>query len=790
MEATPTREELVSRIRELERQAAKIPELEESLAQSEDKYNRILANLKDEFLFYRHDTEGCFTHVSPSYANILGFAPDEYIGQHFGKTWTPNPINKEADRRTRLSCAGQRQPAYELEIYHKNGTCRRFVNIETPIFDADGRVIAVEGTARDITEKRKIEEKLENYRKNLEKLVEQRTQELRNSQRQLLDIIDFLPYPTYVVDKRRKIIAWNRAMSALTGLSKVEVLAKNFAAFVAPLYGPGAPLLVEAVLSGKSPATAGALSDTALDELGLGNGRAHFEERFVPHMRDGLGGFLWVTAAPILENGNIIAGAIEMIRDVTEIKQAERAIAESERQLSTLMNNLPGMAYRMVRGEGGWEVEFVSEGCRTIFNQDPEFFIGRPITALKRIIHPDDLEQLAGEMGRAVRELGAFTCQYRVLPADDSTKWVFDKAEVLVRSSDGNLSIEGFMTDFTLYKTMEEKLKNENFVLRSTMRDRYRFQGLIGRCQAMQDVFELILKASSTDDNVFVSGESGTGKELVAQAIHKLSPRKDKPFVAVNCAAIPENLIESEFFGVAKGAFTGANSDKKGYLESAEGGTLFLDEVGDISPSLQVKLLRAIDGGGFSPLGGRRVIYPNIRIIAASNKDLEKLIENGQMRQDFFFRIHVIPIHLPPLRERGDDIFMLINYFFKQYGDSESITSFSREELEILRDHPWPGNVRELQNVLRRYLAIRSLHFMKVPHKPKARSVHGHNGGERVSAPSADELENLKNASGQFEKKLIQSVLAEARWNKTLAAQMLGISRRTLFRKMKAAGLS
>lgn len=789
MEETPSREELVRRIRDLEAKTLRIPELEEALAQSEDKYNRMLANLKDEFLFYRHDTEGRFTYISPSYANILGFSAEEYLGQYCGKLWTPNPINKEADRHTRLSCAGQRQPAYELEIYHKNGSYRRFVNIEIPIFDADGRVIAVEGTARDITEKRKIEEKLENYRKNLEKLVDQRTQELRNSQRQLLDIIDFLPYPTYVVDKRHKIVAWNRAMTALTGLSKDEVLGKNFATFVAPLYGHGAALLIEAVLSGKSPASTTALADDNHGAgLGLGNQRAHFEERFIPHLHHDRGGYLWVTAAPILDNGNIIAGAIEMIRDVTQLKQAERAIAESERKLSTLMNNLPGMAYRMVKTERGWEVEFVSEGCRLIFSQEPEFFIGRRIGDLKRLIHPDDLAPLAGEMATAVRELGSVNCQYRVLSADDSTKWVFDKAEVLLRPSDGNLCIEGFMTDFTLYKTLEEKLKNENFVLRSTMRDRYRFQGLIGRCQAMQEVFELILKASSTDDNVFVSGESGTGKELVAQGIHRLSGRKDKPFIAVNCAAIPENLIESEFFGVAKGAFTGANSDKKGYLESAEGGTLFLDEVGDISPTLQVKLLRAIDGGGFSPLGGRRLVYPNIRFIAASNKDLEQLIENGFMRQDFFFRIHVIPIHLPPLRERGDDIFMLINYFLKQYSETEGITSFSREELEILRDHPWPGNVRELQNVLRRYLAIKSLNFMKVVKKSVPKTGRP-TAGAQANAHPADS-ENLKNASGQFERKLIQDTLTETRWNKTLAAEMLGISRRTLFRKMKATGLS
>lgn len=781
-----TYEQLEIYIGELERKVAGIADLQDALAKSEDKYNRMLWNLKDEFLFYRHDTEGKFTYISPSYANILGFDPEEYIGQSCGMLWTANPINEAADHHTRLSCAGYRQPPYEMEIYHKSGAHRRFVNIEIPIFDAEGQVVAVEGTARDITEKRKIEEKLENYRKNLENLVQQRTIELQTSQKQLLDIIDFLPDPTYVVDKTGNVIAWNRAMVTMSHVG-TEVLGNNYIAYICKLYGSAEALLIERVLGGAMPANSMSppSSDPQSEHLGIKlSGRTFFAERFIPCLQDGKGGYAWITAAPILDGAGEIAGAIESIRDVTQIKQTERNIRESERRLSTLMNNLPGMAYRIVRDENSWRVEFVSEGCRQIFGLEPSFFVGRNVLELKRLLHPDDINRVVGKVLSAVADMKSFSDEYRILSADDETKWVFDKAEAVLRHTDGSVSIEGFLADFTVYKKMEEKLKNENLVLRSTMRDRYRFQGIIGRCQAMQDVFELILKASSTGDNVFVSGESGTGKELVAQAIHKLSDRKEKNFVAVNCAAIPENLIESEFFGTSRGAFTGASTDKKGYLEAAEGGTLFLDEIGDISLSLQVKLLRAIDGGGFSPVGSRRIVHPNLRIIAASNKELEKLVDSGSMRQDFFFRIHVIPIHLPPLRERGDDIYMLIDHFLKLYSASESITTFTREDMETLRSHPWPGNVRELQNVLRRYIALKSLRFMKLPntHRVEAPPLP-------VNAIKPMDADTLKDASVLFEKELIQKTLDQAKWNKTQAARMLGVSRKTLFRKMKATGL-
>ncbi|MFW2366034.1 MAG: sigma 54-interacting transcriptional regulator [Desulforhopalus sp.] len=772
--------------KELEATVAENERLSHALLESEACYSRMLDNLKDEFLFYRHDKEGQFTFISPSYANILGYAPEEYLGLNAFQLWTPNEINRPAEQSTQLSCQGIRQPPYEMELYHKSGAVRRFVTIETPIFNDDGQVIAVEGTARDITEKRKIEEQLDKYRLMLEELVEQRTMELEASRKQLADIIDFLPYPISVVDSKEKIIAWNRAMVEITGVQKSTVMGNNFKHYLESFYSSDEPLLLQLVLEGifkEDPLVSDKVKRLQKDYAIQVEDKKILAERVIPTLYGGDSGEVWITAGAILDHENQVVGAIESMRDVTRVKEVERQVLKSERRLSTLMGNLPGMAYRITISENSYLVDFVSEGCRQIFGREPSYFVGRSLTELKHLIHHDDLDRLFESSRLAVAERRSFGCEYRILTDTGDTKWVFDKAQVISRDFDGGVSIEGFMADFTVFKSMERKLRNENTLLRLTIRDRYKFKNIIGNCQAMQDVFDLIVRAATTEDNVFVYGESGTGKELVAQAIHDTSDRKDKNFIAVNCSAIPESLIESEFFGTAKGAFTGANADKKGYLEAADGGTLFLDEIGDISPNLQVKLLRAIDGGGFSPVGSRRVVRPDLRIIAASNKDLQLLVGTNNIRQDFFFRIHVIPIHLPPLRERGDDIFILINHFLKEYGSSHSIASLSREELEALKNHRWPGNIRELQNVLRRFITMKNLNFMQIP------GLHGKKEEEAIEPSIETSGQDLKDTMLEVEKKVISKALDQTRWNKTKAAKELGISRKTLFRKMKACGL-
>ena len=322
----------------------------------------------------------------------------------------------------------------------------------------------------------------------------------------------------------------------------------------------------------------------------------------------------------------------------------------------------------------------------------------------------------------------------------------------------------------TEMKEEAESLRQENIHLRSSMKERYRFRDIIGKSRVMQEVYELILKAANSDASVAIFGESGTGKELVARAIHDLSSRHDKEVVTVNCGAIPENLLESEFFGHRKGAFTGAFANKLGYLDIADHGTLFLDEVGELTLSMQVKLLRAIDGGDYYPVGMSRPKKSNFRVIAATNRNLSRLVTEGSMREDFFYRIHVISITLPPLRERREDIPTLVDHFMHMYQGDGKVSRLPARILDDMFGYAWPGNVRELQNVIRRYLSVGRWDFLSKGRVPR----------------EAGNLEGgLKGELEAVEKNVVRSALEQSNWNRTKAARLLGISRRALSRKIE-----
>jgi transcriptional regulator with PAS, ATPase and Fis domain len=322
----------------------------------------------------------------------------------------------------------------------------------------------------------------------------------------------------------------------------------------------------------------------------------------------------------------------------------------------------------------------------------------------------------------------------------------------------------------------------------------------------MQEVYEFILQAAATQAHVIIYGESGTGKELVAKAIHDTSDRSQKGFVTVHCGAIPETLMESEFFGYKKGAFTGANMDKRGYLDEADGGTLFLDEVGEIGLNMQVKLLRAISYGGFTPVGSNTIKNTDIRIIAATNRNLRDLVKRGLMREDFFYRIHILPIYLPPLRERKDDLPLLVDHFL-QFHDKNH-PPLPGDIVEALLNYDWPGNIRELQNVLHRFLTLKRLDFTGMPitrlAQPQREIPKNGNlirtgiasntftDGQTQQSQYHDDIQveeppmNLKT----IERDNIMRALSGHNWHRGRTASALGISRRTLFRKMQKFGLT
>ena len=332
-------------------------------------------------------------------------------------------------------------------------------------------------------------------------------------------------------------------------------------------------------------------------------------------------------------------------------------------------------------------------------------------------------------------------------------------------------------------KASETFLREENVRLRSNIKERYRFGKIIGKSPVMQKIYELILQAAASDVGVIVYGESGTGKELVAEAIHEMSDRKEKPFVPVNAGGVAETLLESEFFGYKKGAFTGANTDKPGLLQSADKGTLFLDELGEIGPNLQAKLLRAIEGGGFTPVGGLKAETSDFRIIAATNKDLKEQVKKGIMREDFFYRIHIIPIHLPPLRERKEDIPLLIEHFMQNHPSSKNLPKITIRVMEALTSYGWPGNVRELINTMHRYVTLGEVDFPgeRINSKISETSNFGDNPNHGKIA--------LDQAMANYEKAKIVNALKNSQGHKVKTAAALGISRATLFNKMKKYGI-
>jgi transcriptional regulator with GAF, ATPase, and Fis domain len=318
------------------------------------------------------------------------------------------------------------------------------------------------------------------------------------------------------------------------------------------------------------------------------------------------------------------------------------------------------------------------------------------------------------------------------------------------------------------------------------------FQGVIGKSRVMRDVFHLIERVADSDSTILINGETGTGKGLVAKAIHARSYRRDKPFVAINCGAIPENLLESELFGHVKGAFTGATSAKVGKFEVANGGTIFLDEIGDMSPDLQVKVLKVLEEREFEAVGGCKSIKVDVRIIAATHRDLEEEVQKGNFREDLFYRLYVIPVQLPALKDRSVDIPLLTHYFLNKLNKDKHahISGISPSAMAALMQHNWPGNVRELANMLERLVVLKAEGELRVgdlPPKLRQNRTEDVTVSELVvpTPEFSGEGINLNTAVSEFEKNLIYQSLEKTDWVKNKAAKLLQVKRTTLVEKIK-----
>jgi len=385
---------------------------------------------------------------------------------------------------------------------------------------------------------------------------------------------------------------------------------------------------------------------------------------------------------------------------------------------------------------------------------------GMEVLKLVREKHPDVpvvMITAYGSINQAVEALKAGALDYVVKP--------FDVEELKIIVGRG---------------LAERRLKQENILLKRDLKERYSFENMIGKSRSMQEIYILIEKVASTDSTVLVTGESGTGKEMAARAIHFQSGRNDRQFVSINCAALPENLLESELFGHTKGSFTGAVTDKKGMFEVAQRGTLFLDEVGEMSPWTQVKLLRAIQERTVRRVGGTEEIPVDVRIIAATNQDLKKRIQEGKFREELFYRLNVISFDMPPLRKRTEDIPLLVTYFLQKHCDrlGKKIKRFTPEVIGLLEAYAWPGNIRELENVIERIVAIEDRETVTVgclpkeivsPQKNKPDTTHFFEPGFNLTVYLDDVAKNYVG----------QALMATA-GSIQKAAPLLGISYRTM----------
>ena len=331
-------------------------------------------------------------------------------------------------------------------------------------------------------------------------------------------------------------------------------------------------------------------------------------------------------------------------------------------------------------------------------------------------------------------------------------------------------------------------LREDNTYLKQQLKARYKFENIICTSDKMQRVFGMIDKVAATDSTVLILGESGTGKELVARALHYNSPRSQNAFVPVNCGAIPEELLESELFGHEKGAFTGAFRTRIGRFELAGGGSIFLDEVSEMSPNLQVKLLRVVQEREFERVGGIKSIKADVRIIAATNKNLEEEVAMGRFREDLYYRLNVIPITLPPLRDRKDDIPLLVRHFLNKYASNspKTLIDFSKKAMSVIMNYNWPGNVRELENIVERMMVLcdtQEVELSDLPDKILSGSTNASSDIPQIDLPETGI--DLSTAVSEFEKSIIIQALNRSNWVKNQAAKLLHVNRTTLVEKIK-----
>jgi formate hydrogenlyase transcriptional activator len=496
------------------------------------------------------------------------------------------------------------------------------------------------------------------------------------------------------------------------------------------------------------------------------------------------GEYRWhlVRGVPLRDEAGNIVKWYGVVTDIEDRKRAEGKTREQEAELRQIVDLVPQVV--AVFGPGGERLYANRIGLDYVglsleeWRQTPGTFV----SSQSSFIHPDDRERGARTYSDSARSGGsAFELEFRLRKRDGPYRWFLARFNPL-RDERGQITRWYVaLTDIEDRKQAEDRLRSENVALREEIDKACMFEEIVGTSPALKTVLSRISKVAPSDSTVLITGETGTGKELVARAIHRRSNRAARAFVSVNCAAIPRELIASELFGHEKGAFTGATQQRLGRFELASGGTIFLDEVGELPAETQVALLRVLQEHEFERVGGTRRIHANVRVIAATNRDLQAALSTGSFRSDLFYRLHVFPIEIPPLRERKEDIRLLLEYFIDRYARKagKKITTVDKKTLRSLESYPWPGNIRELQNVIERSVIVCETENFSVDESWVSQ--------QPPERKAEDELYLSEKVAAQ-EKEIIEAALRECQgrvFGPSGAAEKLGIARSTLESKIR-----
>jgi formate hydrogenlyase transcriptional activator len=588
-----------------------------------------------------------------------------------------------------------------------------------------------------------------------------REPKLHKDEDELRRIVDLIPQYILVLDADGIAIFANRQTLDYTGLSLEEVMAVGFRERVV------------------HPGDVERLREERKENLA---GTAPFQNEQRVLGRNGRYRWFLIRYNPLLDESGKAVRWYCTATDIEDLKQAENNLRQDERELRQLIDLLPQSV-----------VVLDKNGSLLQANKTMLDYYGRTLEEMKatghdrykRDLHPDDLERVLSERNAGLSSGVPFECEKRLLGRDGRYRWFLFRYKPVVTEDGHIVRWIATATDIEERKHVEERTRNENLALREQIDRDSMFEDIVGSSEAVRKVLRQVAKVATSDSTVLILGETGTGKELIARAIHKRSSRSERAFIAVNCAAIPPSLIASELFGHEKGAFTGATQRRLGRFESANGGTIFLDEVGDLPSEIQIALLRVLQEREIERVGSNKAIPVDVRVLAATHRDLDTLVAEGKFRQDLLYRLSVVPIQIPSLRERTDDIPVLVDYFIGRFGKKvgKKFRSIDKRTADLFKTYQWPGNVRELQNVIERTVILSEGDIFCVDEtwlKRKARQFAG---------PTVA----LNGALQRQEKEVIEAALAESGGRVSGpdgAATKLGLPRPTLEARIKRLGIN